>query len=604
MKNVFIEDWNINFMESTLPILIRVWKHISPKRQKQFYFLMILIALSSFAEILSIGAVIPFLGALMSPEKFYKLGFVQPLANFFNVFTPEQLLPLLTVAFCLMALCSAVVRLALIKASTAISFAAGADLSADIYRKTLYQPYSTHLARNSSEIISGITVKTNAVIYSAIVPAINMVTSIFIFLSILGVLLYVDPIVSLVMFCGFGLLYGSIVFFTSTKKIENSYQISRESNNVIKTLQEGLGGIRDVLIDGVQDIYCSVYKKADWRLRQAQGNNLFVSQSPRPVVEAVGIVLIASLAFFLSNQSNGLLSSLPILGAVALGAQRLLPAMQQAYSSWSSIQGGHQLIKDTLFLLDQPLPHYLGSSSPLPENFQESIKLENLWFRYDESMPWVLKDLSLNIPKGARIGFIGETGSGKSTLLDIIMGLLSPTQGLVKIDSKTITQNSQHSWRNHIAHVPQAIYLADTSIEENIAFGIPKELIDQQRVKEAAIRAQIDKVIQNLPKGYETIVGERGVRLSGGQRQRIGIARALYKKADVIILDEATSALDGDTEEAVMQAINECGDGYTLLVVAHRISTLKNCTKIIKLHNGNVAFACEYVDLINNKTQP
>jgi ABC-type multidrug transport system fused ATPase/permease subunit len=588
-------------MEATLPILFKVWKHITPKRQKQFYFLMILIILSSFTEILSISAVIPFLVALMSPEKFYKMEFIQTITNFFNIY-PEQLLLPLTVIFCFVVLCAAVIRLVLLKTSTVVAFAAGADLSADIYRKTLYQPYSSHLARNSSEIISGITIKTNAVIYSAIVPTITLITSTFLFLSILGVLLYMDPTISLTMFFCFGLIYGFMIYFTGAKKIQNSQKISQESNNAIKTLQEGLGGIRDVLIDGTQDIYCSLYKKADWRLRQAQGNNLFVSQSPRFVVEAVGIILIVVLAFFLSNQPNGLESALPILGAMALGMQRLLPAIQQAYSSWSSVQGGHELLKDTLYLLDQPLPSYLEISSSFQVDFQENIKLENIWFRYDESMPWVLRDLNLNIPKGVKMGFIGETGAGKSTLLDIIMGLLSPTKGIVNVDSITITQNYLNTWRNHIAHVPQVIYLADTSIEENIAFGIPKELIDRKRVKEAAIRAQIEEVIQNLPKGYETIVGERGVRLSGGQRQRIGIARALYKKAKIIILDEATSALDSKTEEAVMQAITECDEQYTLLVIAHRISTLKNCSKIIKLHNGSVTSVCEYDDLINNKT--
>jgi len=588
-------------MEATLPILIKVWRHLSPRRQKQFYFLMVLIVISSFAEIVSIGAVIPFLGALMSPEKFFKFEFIQPVVSIFNVTTPEQLLFPLTIVFCFMAIFSAAVRLILLKTSTLVSFSAGADLSAEIYRRSLYQPYSSHIARNSSEIISGITVKTNAVIYSAIVPALTLITSLFLFVSILGILLYMNPMVCVVMLISFSLIYGSIIYLTSAKKIRNSQQISRESNYVIKTLQEGLGGIRDVLIDGTQDIYCSIYKKADSQLRQAQGNNLFLSQAPRSAVEAAGIVLIACLAFILSDHSSGVVNALPVLGAIALGAQRLLPAMQQAYSSWSSIQGGHALIKDTLLLLDQHLPSHLNTSTSLSIDYRASISVENLWFRYDESTPWVIKGVDLHISKGSKIGFIGETGSGKSTLLDIMMGLLSPTQGFLKVDSSSITADSEHLWRNHIAHVPQVIYLADTSIEENIAFGIPKGSIDRERVIQSAIRAQIHPVIEGLPKGYETIVGERGVRLSGGQRQRIGIARALYKKASVIILDEATSALDNDTEEAVMQAIIECGDEHTLLVIAHRISTLKNCSQIVKLQNGQVEFICQYLDLVNKK---
>ena len=225
--------------------------------------------------------------------------------------------------------------------------------------------------------------------------------------------------------------------------------------------------------------------------------------------------------------------------------------------------------------------------------FQKVIQLNNLWFRYQKNTSWVLSKINLKIPKGSIIGFIGTTGSGKSTLLDIIMALLHPSKGSIEVDGVEINANNYRGWQSHIAHIPQTIYLSDTTIAENIAFGLPKDQIDYKRVVNMAQKAQIHETIQSLDKQYDTLVGERGVRLSGGQRQRIGIARALYKNADVLIFDEATSALDNVTEKAVMDAINEISKEVTILIVAHRLSTLKNCDLIVELENGKAHYKKE-----------
>jgi ATP-binding cassette subfamily B protein len=315
-------------------------------------------------------------------------------------------------------------------------------------------------------------------------------------------------------------------------------------------------------------------------------------------MEALGMLLIAALAYFLAQQVDGVAKAIPILGALALGAQRLLPVLQQAYGAWAQINSGQASLKDTIELLDQPLPDCANQSiTQLP--FNQNIILRQLSFRYSEQAPYVLNQLNLTITKGSRVGFIGTTGSGKSTLLDIVMGLLHPTNGLLEIDGQPINSSNQRAWQSHIAHVPQVIFLADTTIEENIAFGIPRDQIDFSRVKKAAQQAQISQSIESWPKQYLTFVGERGIRLSGGQRQRIGIARALYKQADVIIFDEATSALDGETEQAVMQAIESLSKELTLLIIAHRLSTLKSCTQIVELSDGNIKRTCEYQDIVN-----
>ena len=553
---------------------------------------------ASFAEILSIGAVLPFLAVLTDPARIFKLSIAQPLIQTLGLTTPNQLLFPLTLAFGIAAIISGAMRLLLLWANTRLAFATGADLSINIYRRTLYQPYSVHVARNSSEVISGISNKTSGVIFGVIVPTLTLISSSIMLIAILIVLLSVDPVIALSAFGGFGLIYSFIIKLTRNRQLINSKCIALESTQVIKSLQEGLGGIRDVLIDGSQAVYCNIYRTADQPLRLAQGNSSFIGASPKFAIEALGMMLIALLAYMLACQPDGISKAIPVLGALALGAQRLLPVLQLAYGSWSGIQGGQAGLKDTLELLDQPLPGYVDQPVPEPIQFQHYIALKQLSFRYSQQTPEVLKNLNLTIPKGSSMGFIGLTGSGKSTLLDIVMGLLKPTEGTLDIDAEAITESNNRAWQAHIAHVPQAIFLADSSIEENIAFGVPKTKIDHKRVQEAAKKAQIADIIETWPKKYQTFVGERGIRLSGGQRQRIGIARALYKRADVIIFDEATSALDNETEQAVMQAIESLSTDLTILIIAHRLTTLKNCNQIVELGDGGIKRIGTYDEIV------
>ncbi len=581
---------------STFTLFKRFWLHMSPRRRFQTGLLLGLMLIAAFAEVLSIGAVLPFLGILTSPEVVFAQPRLAPLIQILGIQTPAQLLLPLTLAFILATILSGLMRIVLIWAQYRLSSAIGTDLSLNVYRRTLFQPYAVHVARNSSNIIAAISSKIGSVI-GFLMSALTLISSFFLMFMILGVLLLIDPLIAVTAFVGFGLVYMLVIALTKKRLLRDSKRISQQSNRVVKALQEGLGGIRDVLIDGTQNTYCDIYRTADQSLRRAQANVGIVSGSPRFMIEALGMVLIAVLAYVMAQRSAGIAGAIPVLGALALGAQRLLPVLQQAYSSFSAIRGNKTNLEDVIDLLDQPMPSE-GTALVKPIAFEHDIKLNNVSFQYAKQSPMVLKNVDVTISKGSRVGFMGSTGSGKSTLIDVVMSLLKPTQGSLDIDGQAITTSNHRAWHAHLSHVPQSIFLADSSIAENIAFGVPKALIDMQRVRLAAQQAQIAQTIAGWQDGYETFVGERGVRLSGGQRQRIGIARALYKQANVIIFDEATSALDNATEREVMQAIDGLGGELTVIIVAHRLSTLKHCSHIIELKHGEVVRQGGYDEMI------
>jgi ATP-binding cassette, subfamily B, bacterial PglK len=591
-----VNNSKLNIKKSTL---FTLWHHLSKRRQKQFWLVLALMIATSLAEIISISAVLPFLGVLTAPEQVYQYPLMQPVIRILGLTDPSQLILPLTIFFIISILLAGAIRLILLYAMTRLSFATGADLSISIYRRTLYQEYAVHVSRNSSDVINSIITKTNTVINGILTPVLMFISSIILLVGIIGILFVINIDVALSTSIGFGLLYWLVIRYTKSQLKDNSQIIADQSTQMIKSLQEGLGGIRDVLIDGTQQFYCQLYRNADLPLRRASGNNQFISGSPRYIMEAIGMTLIAGLAFVMTQQEGGMATAIPVLGVLALGAQRLLPSLQQAYGAYSTIKGSNSSFEDVLKFLDQSLPKYADQVLPEPIPFKEEIKLTNLNFRYTEESPWVLKDINLSLKKGSRIGFIGATGSGKSTLLDIIIGLLSPTNGKLIIDQQIVNSQNCRAWQAHIAHVPQNIFLSDGSIEENIAFGISKEQINYQRVKEAAQQAQISELIEEWKDGYQTFVGERGVRLSGGQRQRIGIARALYKKANILIFDEATSALDNETEREVMEAIGDLGKEITVLIIAHRLTTLKGCDKIVKLDKNHTTYVGSYQEMIN-----
>lgn len=578
-------------------VLRQLWRHISVRRHKQFFLLLGLTVLSALAEAVSLSAVLPFIGILTQPEKIFTSPLFSGVVKMLGINSGDELVLPLALIFAFAAIVAGALRLLLLWVGIRITNATGVDLGLDIYRRTLYQPYSVNVQRSTGEIIGALTQKV-AITTSVLVSGVNVITSTILFLVIMVTLFIIDPMVAFFAAISFGTSYGVIAWLTRARLEDNSKCIAQEQTHVIKALQDGLGAIRDVLIDGTQEVYCRIYRDAIVKLQLASGQNNFISQAPRYAMEALGMVLIAVFVIVLSNRDGGIAASLPVLGVLALGAQRLLPLMQQLYGNWSVVAGSKTALVDVLLLLDQRLPNYIDDPLLEPLKFVDTIQFESVSFDYGNDSPKVLNQISLTIPKGARIGFIGSTGSGKSTTLDLLMGLLNPTQGRILVDGLPINDRHKRAWQRTIAHVPQSIFLTDGTIAENIAFGVPAEKIDINLVRTVARQAHIAEFIESRSEGYDAFVGERGVRLSGGQRQRIGIARALYKQAKVFIFDEATSALDSKTEKAIMQTIESLGKDITILMIAHRITTLKNCTQIFNLVDGRIGRVCSYNELI------
>lgn len=576
----------------------RLWSHLTKRRQKQFLILQVFIIIASFFEMLSLGAVVPFLTVLSEPEFVFKLNYLQPLIKFFGLKEADDLVFPITAIFVILVLFSALIRVILLWAMTRLSFTTGADLSIHIYRHTLYQDYEIHISRNSSEVINGIITKTRTVTSGVIYPLLNLISALVTILGIMGVLLSVDAFITLIAFFGFGGLYLLVMLSTRGLLNKNSQLIAHKSDLMIKSLQEGLEGIRDVLINNNQKFYIQDYKKSDLKMRQASWRNEIIASSPRFGMEAIGISIVSIFAYSATRTTGGIDQILPILGVFVLGAQRLLPLIQKTYGSYSRIKASKYSLLDVLALLDQPVPEYANLSGSSSISFRDSIELKDLSFRYSKESPWILKNMNVRIPKGSIVGIVGTTGCGKSTFIDIVMGLLMPTSGEVRIDNQLINTENKKSWQGHISSVPQHIYLTDATLEQNIAFGLSNEEINHARVKKAAQLAQISDLVEGLESGYQTLVGERGMRLSGGQRQRVGIARAFYRNSNVIFLDEATSALDDQTEQAVMQSIENLDKEITVIIVAHRLTTLKNCDQIIRFQGNHSIQILSYEELL------
>ena len=573
--------------KSTYPMIALV-SQLPLRRRWQLALLILLMLGGGFSEVISLGLVVPFLGFLMDPVEALQLPIAAQIVNIFDPADINDLRWQFTALFIAAAVFSGAFRFCLIWVTTNLTFRIGHEIGTKIYRRVIHQPYAVHISRDSSEIDGAIS-KVEPVTH-ILAALLNGISAVLICLSILVTLIIISPVFTFITLFSLGAVYAVIMLVVRKRLVRNSVRISQSMNERFKVTHEALGSIREILLSHGQQYFSNLFNNINRRYTTSVASNLIIGPSPRFIVEAFGVSIIAGFAYFSVMSTDGLNTTIPTLGAMALGAQRLLPNLQLIYTGITQHKGQEQHIFDLVKLLDRELldqsidEQHLSDLDPLM--FENQIDFENVSFRFQDDSPVVLKELNFSITKSQTIGFAGPTGSGKSTCIDLLMGLLEPDTGVISVDDIPLTGKARLQWQKNIAHVPQDLYLMNASFAENIAFCKVPDDIDLQRVEKAAKLAHIHDFITTKPKGYHTLLGERGTQLSGGQRQRVGIARALYRRASVIVLDEATSSLDTEMEAAVMSSIENIDRNLTIIMIAHRISTLNNCDFIYKFENG------------------
>ena len=577
-----------------------LYRFASPRRRRQFHAIVVLMPVTALFEMLAVAAIVPLIAVMTDVSDTARTPWMPAFLNLVGATTRDQMLLASGGLFAAAAILAAAFRLLLSWSSQRFAFAMGHDLAMEIQRRVLRQPYSFHIARHSSLVISSLE-KVEQLVFSVLLQLLQASSATILSLFIVVALFAIDARSAAIAAIAVVAIYGVVLLLIRKRLAANSATIGDAYQRRVQAVQESLGAIRDIIIDHSQAAYVEAFRAIDEPLMRARADTAFIATSPRYIIEALGLVLVTVMAVYISTEAGGLTAALPALGALVLGAQRLIPLTQSLYHGWTTLAGSRSIIVQVVELLELPLS---DDAKAEPIEFNCDVRFEAVSFAYPGRPQPALDTIDLVIPKGARVAIVGRTGSGKSTLADIFMGLLEPTSGTIRIDGIVRTAASAPAWRRNIAHVPQSIFLADTSIARNIAFSVPADAVDMDRVERAANIAQLGAFIATLPEGYDTLVGERGVKLSGGQRQRLGLARAIYKQAPVLVLDEATSALDDATEAAVMAALDQLGaEGETILIVAHRLSTLATCQMVIRLDEGRIDDVQGY-DKIRGGTAP
>ncbi len=575
-------------------LLLNLYSKISNNRKFQIPLLGLLMLIGIFAEVASLGLVIPFLGILTSPDDVLKYEIVYFFYTYFGYENPSDLIFPITIIFLSFVAAANLIRLILYWATTKFVYGIGHEVATKVFSNTVFQPYEYHLYTNSSEIIGAVN-KAQIIVGNVLLPLIRMIISLFIIIAISITLLVINPKVFYLALISIGFSYLVISFFTKTLLKSNSSIIAKNQSLRVKELQEALGGIREIILDSSYHYYISRFSKIEYDLRSSQAKNLVIGEFPRYIMETIGIVGISVFAFFAVSSSSGFNNIIPLLGALALGAQKLLPLIQQVYSGWANINGNLMVLKDVVNLVNtKAKPRSKMLSEKI--DFNSEISLRNIYFKYQNSKKTILKDIDFSIKKGEKVGIIGKTGSGKSTLADLIMSFLQPSEGKFFVDDVEINSSNKNVWQSMVANVPQSIFLIDGTILENITLN--RDLPIDKTLEKVCKQARLSDFINSLPNGLETSIGERGIRLSGGQIQRIGIARALYKNPSILILDEATSSLDNVTEKEIIESIDCLDDQLTIITIAHRLTTLSFCNKIVQMDQGIVAKIGHYEDIV------
>ncbi|GGY06572.1 ABC transporter ATP-binding protein [Litchfieldella qijiaojingensis] len=578
---------------------------IDKKQRRNFVKLQILVIVMSLSEIVSVVAIGPFMALVGDIDLLESDGWISWVYEKSNLDSPEFFLFWMGVGVLSILIASGLFSIFTVWRLSMYGAYIGAELGNRLFKHYMYKPWLFHAGNRSSNLTKQISQEVQRLTSSVIIPLMQMNAKL-VMASLMSITVFIyDPMVALAGISIFVISYLLLYKTVRLKLIKYGSTISREQSLRFKLMSEGFGGIKDTLLLGRQRMFINRFENASEHLAKAHGFTQTLSHAPRYAMEIIAFGSVIFLILYLLKSYDGNLSSiLPVLSFYTLAGFKLLPSFQQIYSNVSRVRANlaaFESIRSDLYesMDNQSKFNYSHGEFKSTLTLKDFILFENIVFRYPGKNEAALNNLSLTIPANHVVGLVGLSGAGKSTAIDVLLGLIRPDQGQILIDQTSLTDYNIRAWQNTLGFVPQSIFLSDASIRDNIAFGLPPEEIDEARVKFAAHMANLDELLMKLPDGLETHVGERGIQLSGGQRQRIGIARALYDDAKVLILDEATSALDGITEKVIMDAIHKFSGSKTIIMIAHRLATVKQCHKIYLLEQGCVLDHGTYDELIS-----
>jgi len=579
-------------------LIIKILNLLTKAERKDALLLLVLMIFIAFLDVLGVASIMPFMVVLASPELIHSNQILNFLYKEFNFQERANFLWALGATIFLLMLFSLACRAISIYAQLRFTLMREYCISSRLFSGYLSQSYSWYLNQNSAKLGKMILSEVNQVILGGVLPLLSLISQGTVSIILVLMLLLIDPALAVTVAFVLGVSYG-VIFALSNKFLQRIGSECHISNsNRFKVINEAFGAIKEVKFLGLEDVFLRRFSAEAKIYAGHQASERIIGQIPRFGLEGIAFGGMMGVLLYLMAKNQNITEILPIIALYAFAGYRLMPALQQVYVSIISLKFIKQAVDNLHADLRDVSDVSVCSQGEDLITLTNQIELRDIAFSYGYKEPNVLENVSLAIPARTSIGFIGTTGGGKSTLVDIIMGLLEPSAGKLIIDGKIITRQNVNSWQKKIGYVPQSIYLIDDSIAANIAFGVPTKQIDYRAVAQSAKIANLDEVINGLSGGYETIVGDRGIRLSGGQRQRIGIARALYRSPKILILDEATSALDNKTESKLLDSIKQHSEGITVIMVAHRLSTIRECDQICIMSKGRVLAIGNHEDLL------